>query len=60
MSDDDSSYQGEGPSLEAAFEDAWQKAKGNHEPPGRYTARLVAVEATNPIHTYIVEISPTG
>jgi len=53
---DDDTYQGEGPSLQAAFEDAWHKAKEHGGPPGKYTASKIAIEASNPIHSYIVII----
>ncbi|HEY2208742.1 MAG TPA: hypothetical protein VGH26_05575 [Gaiellaceae bacterium] len=55
---DDTVYEGSGPSLEAAFEDAWHSAKRNNAPPGRYKATVVGVDAENPIHSYIVTIGP--
>jgi hypothetical protein len=55
---DDDVYEGSGPTLEAAFEDAWNHAKKNRAQPGTYPAKLIAIEAENPIHAYIVTIGP--
>jgi hypothetical protein len=56
---DDQRYEGRGTNLGAAFEHAWQNAKERGGPPGVYTVEL-AIEAENPITTYIVIITPTG
>lgn len=56
---DDRSFEGRGGNLGAAFEDAWSNAKKNDAPPGLYTVEI-AIEASNPIHTYIVVITPGG
>lgn len=48
----------EGPdaNLKAAFEDAWEKAKGKG-PEGTYDV-AIQIEAKNPIHAYVVIITP--
>jgi hypothetical protein len=56
---DDKSHEGRGGNLGAAFENAWNSAKANGAQPGVYTVEL-AIEASNPIHTYIVILTPTG
>ena len=56
---DDKRYEGRGGNLGAAFEAAWNTAKENGAPPGLYTVEI-AIEASNPIHAYIVIIQPTG
>jgi hypothetical protein len=59
MSDyDDETWEGEGPTVEAAFENAWHHAKEKGARPGRFAARVVGVTAENPIHSYIVVIGP--
>lgn len=55
---DDKSYEGRGGNLGAAFEDAWNTAKTNGAPPGLYSVEI-AIEASNPIHSYIVVLTPT-
>ena len=45
-------------SLQAAIEDAWEKAKGQAAA-GRYVVERIEIEATNPIRAYIVFIAPT-
>ena len=58
MSDyDDKRFKGRGGNLGAAFEHAWDKAKEDGAPPGRYKVEL-AIDAENPIRGYIVVISP--
>jgi hypothetical protein len=52
------SYEGRGGNLGAAFENAWNSAKGSGAEPGLYTVQI-AIEASNPIHTYIVVITST-
>jgi hypothetical protein len=56
---DEKAYEGRGGNLGAAFEDAWNTAKATGAPPGLYTVEI-AIEARNPIHSYIVVITPTG
>lgn len=51
--------EGDHASLQAAFEDAWHRAKEGGAPPGEYDVKIKIV-TTNPIHAYIVVISPTG
>ena len=64
-------HQGEGPpwkgksegddaSLQKAIEDAWENAKGHHAPAGWYVVDQIKVQTSNPIHAYVVVISPTG
>jgi hypothetical protein len=53
------SYEGKGGNLGAAFENAWCAAKENGAPPGLYTVEI-AIEASNPIHSYVVIITPTS
>lgn len=57
--DDDKGYEGRGGNLGAAFENAWNSAKENGAPPGRYTVEI-AIEAENPIRSYIIVITPSG
>lgn len=57
--DDKPCYKGKGGNLGAAFENAWNTAKENGAPPGVYTVEI-AIEAENPIRSYIVIISPGG
>jgi hypothetical protein len=49
----------EGPdaTLDAAFKDAWEKAKEGKGPEGTYDVQI-KIEAKNPIHAYIVIITP--
>ena len=56
---DDKRYKGKGGNLGAAFENAWNTAKENGAPPGVYTVEI-AIEAENPIRSYIVVICPGG
>ena len=61
MSDDrqDSWEPGKGTSVEAAAAHAWENARANGAGPGTYKLD-VFIEASNPIHSYIVVITPTG
>ena len=52
--------EGDDASLQAAIEDAWEKAKGKHAAAGKYVVDRIEIETSNPIHAYIVLISPTG
>ena len=45
-----------GASLQKAIEDAWEKAKGDGAPEGTYVVQKIEIEATNPIHAYVVII----
>ncbi len=45
--------------LETAFDRAWEDAKAKGAQPGQYTVQI-AIEAENPIHSYIVLIIPAG
>jgi hypothetical protein len=56
---DDKSYEGRGGNLGAAFENAWNSARENGAPPGVYSVSI-AIEAENPIRSYIVVITPGG
>jgi hypothetical protein len=60
MDDDDltQSWEGRGQHLHDALDDAWNNAKKNGAEPGRYVVQYVAIEAENPIRTYIVIIGP--
>lgn len=50
--------EGESASLDQAFQDAWDKAKGDDAPPGTYVVTRIEIEARNPIHSYSVTINP--
>lgn len=52
--------QGDDASLQAAIEDAWENAKGHQAPAGWYVVDKIKIETSNPIHAYVVLISPTG
>ena len=47
---------GKPPSLQEAFEDAWNKAHAAGEPAGTYVMKEISIETTNPIHSYSVKI----
>jgi hypothetical protein len=49
--------EGPGATLEAAFEDAWEKAKAGGGPAGEYDV-AIKIDAKNPIHAYIVIVTP--
>ena len=51
----------EGPdkSLEKALKDAWDQATKDHADPGVYDVDI-KIETTNPIHAYIVILTPSG
>jgi hypothetical protein len=55
---DENVYQGQGEKLHDALDDAWNKAKAKGAQPGRYQVESIVVEASNPIHSYIVVIQP--
>ena len=57
--EDDDRWEGRGASLEAACEDAWHQAKQSGKS-GRFKIEMTGFEASNPIHTYIIIISPEG
>ena len=57
--DDSGPWEGRGPDLHAALEDAWGHAKGKTNA-RTFSVDSIVVEAENPITTYIVIISPTG
>lgn len=46
-------------SLQCAIEDAWENAKKDHAS-GTFVVDRIEIEADNPIHAYIVVISPAG
>lgn len=48
---------GQNEKLKEAFDAAWEDAKGKGALPGIYDAKI-QVETKNPIHAYIVTISP--
>jgi hypothetical protein len=45
--------------LEGAIADAWDNAKGKHADVGWYSVHDIKIQTTNPIHAYVVLISPT-
>jgi hypothetical protein len=45
--------------LHTAFDRAWDNAKANGLAPGKYAAQI-EVTTTNPIHSYIVILTPSG
>jgi hypothetical protein len=51
--------EGDDASLQAAIEDAWDKAKGHHAAAGKYVVDRIEIETSNPIHAYIVIINPS-
>ena len=59
---------GRGKTVEAAAEDAWENAKKGKAAPGLAAKQApsgtykveIWIETTNPIHSYIVKLSPTG
>jgi hypothetical protein len=53
-------WEGYGEHLQAALENAWEKAKEDEAKPGTYVVQTIAIEAENPIHGYIVVIGPGG
>jgi hypothetical protein len=55
----DERWEGQGASIQAACEDAWQQAKQSGKS-GRFTVETTGFEASNPIHTYIVVIGWSG
>ncbi len=59
MNDFDKGYEGKGGNLGAAFEHAWDRAKEDGAPPGRYRVEIF-VETENPIRGYAVIITPDG
>ena len=50
-------YEGKGDKLKDALDQAWDKAKADGAPPGKYKVDL-AIETENPIRGYIVVITP--
>jgi hypothetical protein len=48
-----------GASLQAAFEAAWEQAKKGGGLPGTYDV-AIKIETKNPIHAYVVIITPDG
>lgn len=48
-----------GATLQKAIENAWEKAKNDQAPAGLYDVKI-QIETNNPIHAYVVIISPTG
>jgi hypothetical protein len=56
---DDEHWEGRGASIQAACEDAWHKARDAGRS-GRFKVETTAFEASNPIHVYIVIITPSG
>ena len=57
MNDDVKKYKGKGGNLGAAFEHAWDEAKADGAPAGKYKVEL-EIETENPIRGYIVIITP--
>ena len=51
--------EGDHASLQAAIEDAWHKAKEDKAPAGEYDV-AIRIVTENPIHAYVVVITPTG
>jgi hypothetical protein len=56
----DPCWKGEGASLHAALDDAWETAKKDGADPGTYVVEEIAIETVNPIRSYIVIIRPGG
>jgi hypothetical protein len=52
-------WRGQGSNLEAAFEEAWRNAKHGGADPGTFKVEIY-VTTTNPIHGYIVILTPGG
>jgi hypothetical protein len=51
-------WRGQGPTLDAAFADAWNNARrGGAQPDMEYKIEI-AIMGNNPIHTYVVVINP--
>ena len=46
-------------SLQDAIDDAWNNAKGKHAEAGWFVVDDIKIQTTNPIHAYVVLISPT-
>jgi hypothetical protein len=60
VDDSEQRWEGRGEHLHSAIEDAWNQAKRGGAEPGTYVVEAIAFEASNPIHSYIVIISPPG
>ncbi|HZT84492.1 MAG TPA: hypothetical protein VE984_03620 [Gaiellaceae bacterium] len=48
--------EGPGANLQDAIVDAWDKAKGDEAPAGKYVVESIEIETSNPIHAYVVVI----
>jgi hypothetical protein len=53
-------WEGRGPHLHDALDDAWQNAKRDGAEPGTYVVQAIAIETENPIRTYVVVIGGGG
>lgn len=53
-------WEGRGPDLHSALEDAWHTARKDGAEPGQFVVQAIAIEAGNPIHSYIVVIGAGG
>ena len=51
-------FEGKGPKLKDAIEDAWAKAKKSPNSPGTFRVEEIRVTGTNPIHEYRVILAP--
>ena len=49
-------WRGQGPTLEAAFADAWNVAKKNGAEKDKEYPIKISIAGNNPIHTYVVVI----
>jgi hypothetical protein len=52
-------WRGEGPNLEAALVAAWNNAKNGGAGPGTFKVEI-SIKTVNPIHSYIVILTPDG
>ena len=52
--------EGANASLQAAIEDAWEKAAGDGASAGTYAVSDIEITTVNPIHGYSVIITQTG
>jgi hypothetical protein len=55
----DEEWEGRGPRLHEALDDAWNKAKDKTEV-RKFKVKSIVIECENPITTYVVIIQPTG
>jgi hypothetical protein len=51
-------FEGRGPDLHAATQDAWRKAKQSPNSPNSFKIAEIRVTGTNPLHEYRVVLTP--